>query len=654
MRKALLCLTAGAFINSVSAQTLFTFGSHPVSKDEFVRVYQKNSINKKTDFSAPAVREYLDLYSLFKMKVQEAELQKLDTVSTVALELNNYHRQLARNYMTDRQVTDRLVKEAYERGKNELRVQHILIAVPAGASPADTLILYRRADSVYKAVTKGKADFGATATAITDDKGNRPSGGDIGYMTVLQTIYPFENAAYTTPVGQIHTPFRTNFGYHIIKVNDKRAAKGQVQVAQILIATPKAYGPEGIELARKKMTEVQAELKKGASFEAMVKKYSEDKFSNTNNGVLEPFGSGRYEPAFEDAAFGLKNPGDVSKPIETEYGIHLLKLISKTPALPFDSVKEALQRKIENDSRAAVARDEYLQSVKKNAGFKAYPEALLPIEKRIQALPDTGAKAGVYSLDDFKGMNAPLFKMGNKTYTQQDYLEFLTLLTRGRVMGPRGTVVNDVYRMFEDRTINDYQEERLAEENPEFRNLMEEYTNGILLFELMDRSVWTKAGKDSVGLKAFYEKYKDHYKWAPGFEGLVYHFKDKAALDLGLPLLKAGKLKDEDFMKKINTDTNPDAVTVTKGHFEFSKFTDVPQAGISKSKLSEPVKMEDGAWVVVKADEVFNNPTTKTLDEARGYVVAEYQDFLEKEWNKRLREKYPVKVDEKVLSTIIK
>ncbi len=656
MRKLVLtCLLSGALLTPGMAQTLFTYGSNPVDKEEFLRVYQKNSLNKAPDLSEPALREYLELYSLFRMKVKEAELMHMDTIVSIQQELDSYRRQLAKNYLSDEDVVKALHKEAYDRMKEEVRVAHILLKAPNTMLPPDTLAVYKKIDSIYKAATKGKADFAALAKLYSEDPGSKDNGGEIGYITALQTVYPFENAAYHTATGKISAPFRTQFGYHIVKVIDRRVARGEIEVAQILINTPKSKGEAGIQEARKRIDTIQAALKKGTAFEDLAKKYSDDRFTVNEGGLMKPFGVGRMTPAFEDAAFALKKPGDVSAPVQTDYGFHIIKLVRKIPLQPYDSILPTLKRRVENDSRAQMARDSYLENVKRKNGFKEYSPAYDAVVARFSKIPDTGEAANTFKSGDFRDMSQPLFTLAGKDYLQSDFIGFADNTTRGRLMGPKGAVTYDLYNLYVRTVVNDFQEQQLLVENVDFRNLMEEYRNGIMLFELMDRNVWGKASRDTVGLKAFYENNKQKYLWEPGFSGSVYRFKDEVSKNAGIKLLKGKKaVSDEDLLKQLNTQDKPGSVSVQVGRFEFSRFGDVPREAIVKDKLSNPVKKEDGLYVVVKATEVYNEPAPKALDEARGYAVAEYQDYLEKEWNGQLRAKYPVQVDEAVFRSMVK
>ena len=476
---AILSILTPTFTN---AQTLFTYGGNEVSVQEFKRVYEKNNIQKKVDYSASAINDYLKLYSLFKMKVKEAEALHLDTVIAISRELDNYRKQLAKNYLTDAEVTNRLVTETYNRMKEEIKVAHILVSVLNSASPEDTLKAYKKADSIYNAlVGKKKVDFAATAKALSDDKGSAASGGEIGYITALQTIYAFENVAYATPVATLSKPFRTIFGYHIIKVLDRRATQGEIQVAQILLTTPKSKGEDGVREAKVKADSIINALKAGADFSALVQAYSEDKFSLKDNGVLAPFTAGKMVPAFENAAFALKNIGDIAAPIQTDYGIHIIKLISKTPLKPLDSLRDVLKRKVENDSRGTFARESYMNKIKNANGFKEYAANVDEVITALNKIVDTGKNANAFQASSYTVMTKPVFELASKAYSQHDLISYIEMVTRGRLNGPKNAVVRDIYTMYANAIVNDFQEHKLIEENADFRILMQEYKDGVYL-----------------------------------------------------------------------------------------------------------------------------------------------------------------------------
>ncbi len=632
---------------STHAQTLFTYGPNEVSKEEFLRVYQKNNAQKKPDFSSKAVKEYLDLYSLFRMKVKEAESMKLDTTSALIAELNNYKGQLARTYLSDKEVTKGLVKQAYDRMKEEVKVAHILVSVKPND---DTVQAYRKIDSIYNEVAGNKADFAEMAKRYSEDKGSAANGGEIGYITALQVVFPVENAAYETPVGKVSAPFRSQFGYHIVKVEDRRKSQGQVQLQQIMIGTPKSKGAEGVTQAEATIEELKAKLKKGASFDKLAEEYSDDKFSKSKGGMMEPFGVGKYTPAFESAAFALKKPGDIAGPIETEYGVHLIRLVKKIPLQPFDSIKDNLTRRVENDSRATLAKEAYQNKIKNQFGFKDHSENLPAV---INAMPADTVKEKVFNADDFKNYTAVLFEVGGKKYTQYDFVQYASGITRGKIIGSRETAVRDLYKMYQNAILNDLQQEDLEKNNTEFKNLITEYRDGILLFDLMDKNVWSKASRDTIGLAEFYEQNKSKYNWQPGFDGTVYQSGSEVDLEKLHTRLNSGADATE-ALKEINdVADNKSRISQQSGRFEFSRFP-VDKSNFAEGKATKVFKNEDGTFSAVFVAKVYNEVMPKTLDEARGFVVADYQDYLEKKWNAELRAKYPLKVDEKVMKGIVK
>lgn len=655
MRKlSLICVLLISLSINAFSQTLFYYGNTPVDKKEFLRVYEKNAINQKPEYTRAALKEYLDLYSLFRMKVSEAEKQSLDTMSSIQYELSNYRKQLVKNYLTDEEVQNKLVREAYDRMKENVRVAHIMLLSSPMAPSKDTVEPYRLIDSIYNAVTKKGADFGELAKQFSADKQTQNKGGDLGYITALQTVYPFENAAYNTPVGKVSKPFRSPYGYHIVKVLDRRPARGEIKVAQILIGAPEHKGPEAKEVALKEANIVYEKLKKGADFKQMVQEYSDDNYSKNNDGQLEVFGVGQMVPAFEDAAFALKKPGDFSKPVQTEYGYHIIQLIEKYPLPTYDSLKPVLEARIAKDARAEVARDIFYENVKKKNNFKAYPENKAELKKWFVSIPSEGKTANTFTLEDYNGPDKPLFELNGTKYRQSEMVAYSYDVTRGRLMGPREVVFANLYDNYLTTVLNDIVEQNLIDQNPDFKNLMEEYRAGIMLFELMDRNVWSKASKDSTGLEEFHSTRKDKYLWKPGFRGAVYTFKNKEAMDKAVKIIGKKGVTDEDVLKKVNSEDMPDAVSIERGYYEFDKFNKFSKDQIVAGQVSEATMNDDKTLSVVYAEEVFTAPHPKTLDEARGYVIADYQDYLETKWNKELRDKYPVKVENKVFDSMVK
>lgn len=655
MRKLGLLCSILLLTNTLFAQTLFTYGGESVDKEEFLRVYQKNAINQEPDFSKKALREYLDLYALFKMKVKEAVAQKIDTAMSIQYELTNYRKQLASKYLTDEEVSKKQIEEAYERMKEVVHVKHIMIYSSSMAPSKDTVEPYRRIDSMYTAITNGKAKFDEMATLYSDDKTSAVKGGDLGYITAFQTVYAFENAAYTTPVGKVSKPFRTQYGYHILKVVDRKASQGDVEVSQIMFMTPKSKGPEVEKEAYEKAKKVYGLLKGGANFEKMVEEYSEDNYSKDEKGVLPRFTIGAYVPEFEKAAFALKKPGDISEPVKTEYGYHIIKLNKKFLISPFDSIQKELKNKVERDDRAQVAKETFYNNIKKKNKYKEYSDNIEKFKTEFIASISTASDgANTFSANDYNGTDYPLFEIKGVKYNSADFLTNAELMTRGRILGPKEAVFDNLFNSYVKTVVTDIEEENIINEKPEFKYLMDEYRDGIMLFELMDKNVWGKASKDSAGLVEFHNANKEKYTWKPGFRGAVYKFRDKATAEKAGEIMFKKGMNDEKLVKILNTKEKPDAISIQRGYYEFDKFKDFPKSSIKVNALTELKKNEDGTYSAATAKEIFENGTLKTLNEARGYVIAEYQDYLEKTWNEKLHKKYPVKVKEDVFESMVK
>jgi len=311
-----------------------------------------------------------------------------------------------------------------------------------------------------------------------------------------------------------------------------------------------------------------------------------------------------------------------------------------------------LKKKVENDGRAVTAKDIYFNKIKSKNGFKEYPANFDELSKKILAtVPDTGRMRNAFMATDYKGMDKTLFTLGGKNYLQSDFAKYLETLTRGKLSGPRAVVISDAYNGYQTNVITDFQEHKLEVENSEFGNLMREYRDGILLFELMDRNVWSKASKDTVGLQAFFETRRSKYMWEPGFEGSIFTTKNKATYDTLLILIDK-KFTDEQIIKELNTSNAPDRVAIQRGHYEFAKFKDASKEELLANN-KKMITQANGTIKLIYARQIYQTPTNKSLDDARGYVVAEYQDFLEKQWNEKMRHDYPLKVNDQVFKTMV-
>lgn len=627
---------------------LFTYGNNTVGKNEFLRMYNKNINNQKPDYSEKALRDYITLYARFKMKVAEAESKHMDTLPNIQNELSSYKKQLAKTYLTDKEVSEKLVKEAYERKKKDVRVSHILISIPRGAS--DTVAVYHRVDSIYKAIING-ANFETIAKHISEDRQSATNGGDIGYFSALQIVYPFESAAYNTSVGSVSKPFRSVYGYHILKKTDERPGRGDIQVAQIMINIKQSEGPAGEAAAKSRADSIYNQLKKGVNFEEMVEKYSDDKFSKNTKGVLQTISVGQMVPEFEDAAFALKKPGDISSPVKTKFGYHIIKLIDKIPLKPYDSVKNELTKRIEKDGRIDIAKQQFTENLKIKLNYKEYPNALTEI---ITAIPDSTLTNGSFKGKDYKKYVGKLFEMtGSPAFTQADFANYIETYTKGRIYGGKESALRSLFKNYVDKVLYDYQENKLIDENEEYKNLLTEYKDGILIFDLTEKNVWNKASQDTIGLKDFYEKNKGKYIWAKCIVADLYRSADEDAAKKVIKLLNSDKkLSQEEIAKEVNGDGPQNKVVYESGKFEQSKFPS--NLKFEAGKYLPYYRNDDGSFSIINVKEVYNQPTQKSLSEAKGYIISDYQEYLDKKWIQDMEAKYPVVINEKTLQSISK
>src|SRR5688572_14040154 len=504
------------FAQDTLSPVLMTIAGTPVTKAEFEKVYRKNN-NKEGSYDMKDVREYLDLYINYKLKVKEAEEEKLDTSQTFINELKGYRKQLAQPYMTDKEVTDALIREAYDRLQKDMRASHILLNLSPDALPKDTLATYNRALKIRDLILKG-ADFEKMARDSSNDPSAKDNGGDLGYFTGMQMVYPFETAAYNTKPGQISMPVRTKFGFHIIKVTDVRDAQGEIKVAHIMIKSP-ANAPDSVtKQASAKIDEIYQKLKTGEKFEDLAMKFSDDKGSAKNGGQLPPFGTGRMVPEFEKAAFALQNDGDFSAPVKTSYGYHIIKRLEKKPVPTFDEKKNELKTQVARDSRAEISKNSMIARIKKEYNFKEMPKNK---EAYISAL-DTSILGGDWEPEKVKGMNKPLFTLGTMTYTQEDFTIYINSHQSKKQNTTPKQVGYTLYNQFVDESCLNYEESQLEIKYPEFKALMQEYRDGILLFDLTDKKVWSKAVKDTAGLQDFYETNKTKYMWDKRLDAIIY------------------------------------------------------------------------------------------------------------------------------------
>ena len=645
--------------SKLDKQVLMTIGDQDVTVKEFCDVYYKNNL-KSDVIEKKSVDEYLDLFTTFRMKVMEAERLQLDTSAKFQKELAGYRKQLAKPFMSSDDITEELVQEAYQRKLKDLRASHILIRCDKNALPSDTLKAYNKAMEIRKkAVIKG-ANFAALADQYSEDpsaKGMkatdqtpaRPGNhGDLGYFSVFDMVYPFETGAYNTKEGEVSMPVRSDFGYHIIKVNSVTDALGSIQAAHIFLQLP-ADAPEEEEAAmRKKADNIYMELmdQDGKNWNEAVKKYTDDKGTIARNGALSNFTVSRIVPEFIEACKSLEK-GQIARPVRTMYGYHIIKLLDYSGVGTLEQERKGLTERIEKDMRSKKSEEVVIKQTKSEYHFKQNDKAL----EAFMATVDSTIIRNEYRPAANVDMNATLFSLDGNTTKVSDFVAYIKKnMSTQRYVSP-ATYANQLYEAFANETVMDYADAHLEDKYPEFKALVQEYRDGILLFDLMDKEVWTKAVKDTLGLQEFHDRNASNYMWGERAYATIVTVTRPEALPKVKELLDSGI--ELDSLKNVIRRDSIGYAIVRKGYYQRGDNQFVDQTEWKVGERNEIASTVDQSTTIVIIREV-RNPEPKTLKEARGIVTSDYQVELEQQWVKSLKERYPVKINEKVLDKVRK
>lgn len=649
-------ILAPGFVSAQSSgdPVILDVAGEKITRSEFLNVYQKNNVKGETP-DAKALEEYLELYINFRLKVKEATELGLDTLRSFRDELAGYRKQLSTPYMVDDQAIESLINEAYQRKQYDIRASHILVRCDRQASPADTLAAWNRIMSLRKRILKGE-NFGKIAAENSDDesaktrtiqgrtvKGNN---GDLGYFTAFDMVYPFEVAAYNTKEGEISMPVRTDYGYHLIKVVSKKPALGKVQIAHILlIFPPKATAPDSVKMADSAQM-VYELLRNGEDFAAVTKKYSGDKSTADKGGLLPWFGVNRMIPQFIDAVRDLKETGNYSTPFISDFGWHIIKLADRKPVGSFEDEKADLKQKVTKSDRTVISQKSFIDKARKEYGFSEN----LPALDALSSVVDASVFAGKWSVPSEANLAEIIFTIGNRSYTQADLAKYISAHQHQGDTLHIPTYIHAQYRLFCDEQCQAYADSQLENKYPEFRSLMREYHDGILLFDLTDKKVWSKAIKDTTGLQNFYEQNKNNYLWDDRVDATIYTYDDPKITKTLKKYVKKG-LSFDQILPKFNHDT---IVSLSAERKKFLKGENAKVDSLEwKKGFYSGMTNSKGKLLAIEIKQVVSKEP-KQLNEAKGIITADYQNFLEQEWIRELRKKYPFTVNQEVLKSITK
>jgi peptidyl-prolyl cis-trans isomerase SurA len=615
---------------------LLIVSSDSVSMDEFLYAFNKNR-PLDSAVSRAEIDEYLDLYINFKLKVSEAKSRGLDTTAAFKKEYNSYIDQLDNSYIQISGNTDSLVVEAYNRMQYEINASHILLNLDEAAMPKDTLKVFNRAIAIRDSIVSGQKSFEDIAVAQSQDPSARQNKGNLGYFSVFQMVYPFETAAYTTSVGEISYPTRTQFGYHLVKVNDKRPNEGRIRVAHIMI--------RGSNDAETRAYEIYNQLLAGSDWDALCAKYSEDAQSAPRGGELMPFSRGQIVPQFADAAFGLTSPNEITEPVQTPYGWHIIKLIERLPVGDFANNEQQIKAKVRRDSRAQVSKNKMLLELAKQNNMIENDSILQQVINPENHL----FEANKWVLDNDTLSSKVLFSINDKPYLVESYYRFIEQSSRHQ---QTKSFLFEQYKKFKSEQLIAYEKANLDKKFPEYTYLKQEYYDGILLFSIMENEVWQKASTDSIGLANFYNEHKEEYRDSTTIEVLIFTSDVRSDLDSVasividyddyLNLSEAEK----DLLINNNNDSTLLSLQFEQGEFDLNNH---PVIVSLDNGMSGIVQVEE-EWHYVVPVRLPEEP--RRIELIKGQLIAGYQETLEKNWMQELKAKYTIDIDNEVLDKV--
>ena len=618
---------------------IFKVNNKAVFADEFIYLYKKNH-TKPEDFKEEKINEYVRLLINFKLKIEEAKSKGMDTTKAFIKEFAGYKEELKKPYQVGGDDLDRLTKQAYDRLKEEVKAAHILMAVANDAAPEDTLKAFQKITDIRKRVVAGE-DFQKLAKELSDDPSAKTNGGDLGYFTTMQMVYPFETAAYNLNPNEISNPVRSRFGYHLIKVLDRKPARGEVEVSHILVRTAEGNDKK----VKNKIFDIYDQFKAGRSWDELCNEFSEDGNTKSNGGRLRAFGVRALAsvPEFENVAFAMKNAGDVSDPFQSTIGWHIIRLEKKIPLPTYKEVESSLKKKVAHDERTTLSKQELLEKKKNQFAYVENKES----KKLILAFADSSLVKGKWHYaGEASILNKPAFTLSGKSIAIKSVVDYFTKHQTITSTTPMA-FAEKLYNGLVEETITEVEEEKLYAENADYRMLLGEYKEGIILFEIMEKEVWNKASKDSTGQQNYYNQHKEKYKAGDRVEAQIFASLDKALIEELRKKMIAGDTIKKEELKKLKS------VMSSKAYEK------------GESKVIDKINWVTGLHEV-QIDNIFYlvdvkrlvPPGYKTFEEARASVISEYQDFLEKTWIESLKKKYKVELNNKgkkfVMDNLIK
>jgi peptidyl-prolyl cis-trans isomerase SurA len=636
------------FVSTAFSQNneILKIDNHVVNKSEFEQIYWKNK--KEKIATKEDLDEYIELFINFKLKVISAEELGLDTTNKFIDELSGYRKQLEKPYLTDTSITESLINEAYYRTINEINASHIMVKLGPNPNPTDTLKAYNKISSFLKSINSGEVSFEKIAKESSEDPYAKTNAGNLGYFNAFKMIYSFENAAYKTPIGDVSKPIRTRYGYHLVRPNSTRKAMGKVKTSHIMITTNLKL-PNNNKITSEKINSIYNDLNNGTlSFEELANKFSEDRKSAKNGGEIGWISSGgNVYPEFEKTVFSLTKNGDFSKPFKTPNGWHIVKRLDYEPIGDLKSLTYELKNKIEKDMRGQKTKSSFIKKLK--VDYADLIEELIILNELKKILKNKDFDFKTMPLNkEIKGINNVILSIENKSYTTYDFLEHLLNLKKLDKNLITNNTLTKLYEKFVNQKLIAFEKTQLEKKYPEFKALMKEYRDGILLFEISDQMIWTKAIKDTSGLKEFYMSNTDTWKWPNRIKATIYTSDSKKTISKVVSLKKKKGINNDSLVKIINKGNVLSLSFESKIIEDFSKYNTSFEE--LKKGFNKLINAND-KWTTIYVEEKLP-VANKKLEECEGLVVSAYQNYLEKVWIANLKKSHTMVVNYNTLYSI--
>ncbi|MAJ06118.1 MAG: hypothetical protein CL827_04565 [Crocinitomicaceae bacterium] len=610
---------------------------------EFEQIYWKNK--KENIATKEDLDDYIQLFVNFKLKVKAAEEMGLDTSKKFKDELAGYRVQLERPYLIDTSINENLINEAYYRTLNEVSASHIMVQLSPNPSPKDTLAAFRKIEDIKLKINSGIASFEELAEEVSEDPSAKFNKGNLGYFNAFKMIYPFECAAYNTPVGKISKIIRSKYGYHLVKPNNIRKAKGRTRTSHIMITiNPKT---KDIKAAENKINSIYKELTlQNKTFEALANEYSEDRKSAKRGGEIGWVSSAdNFYPSFKETVFSLKDDEEFSKPFQTPNGWHIVKRLEFEPVGDLNSMKYELKNKIQKDSRAQKTKASFINKLKAEYNTKESfnPKILFDLVKK-KGINDQNFK----EFNNNKVLKTPILTFNDLTFSNIDFIQYLIKGNLYEKCINNIDLVKIHFQKFVAKELIEYEKTQLEKKHPDFRALMKEYRDGILLFEISDQKIWSKALKDTTGLKKYFNNNRTLWQYPNRINGTLFTSNSKKIINRAYKLIVKGRINNDSIIALLNKE---DALNIS---YKEKNIDDFKNYNTSFDNLNDGANKPiyaNGKWYLFFVKEKLVT-RTKEFNEAEGIIVSGYQSFLEESWLRSLKEKYNIEINYDILYSI--